>query len=118
MDTLVPFRMLMEWSTWQPRVYLRGKNGTIAARDAITLTLLGMLEDDSPSHVFNAYNTLRLIMSVSTAQDLKAQMNSDHYCVELDYLRVYWCSPNSRPTWNLAHELKSDLGFDNFSRWI
>ena len=93
-------------------------DGTIAARDAITLTLLGMLEDDSSSHVSNAYNTLRLIMSVSTAQDLQAQMPSDHYRVELDYLRVYWRSPNSRPSRDLAHELKSDLGFDNFSRWI
>ena len=92
--------------------------GTIAAREAITLTLLGMLEDDSPSHVSNAYNTLRLIMSVSTAQDLQAQMPSDHYQVELDYLKVYWRSPNSRPSRNLAHELKSDLSFDNFSRWI
>jgi ataxia telangiectasia mutated family protein len=93
-------------------------DGTIAARDAITLTLLGMLEDDSPSHVSNAYNTLRLIMTVSTAQDLQALMPSDHYRVELDYLRVYWRSPNSRPSRNLAHELKSDLGFDNFPRWI
>ena len=93
-------------------------NGTIAARDAITLTLLGMLEDDNPSHVSNAYNTLRLIMSVSTAQDLQAQMPSDYYRVELDYLRIYWRSPNSRPNRNLADELKSDLCFDNFSRWI
>ena len=90
-------------------------DGTIAARDAITLTLLGMLEDDSPSHVSNAYNTLRLIMSVSTAQDLQAQMPSDQ--VELDYLRVYWRSPSLRPSRNVAHELRSDLGFDNFSQW-
>ena len=93
-------------------------DGTIAARDAITLALLGMLEDDSPSHVSNAYNTLRLIMSVSTAQDLQAQMPSEHYRVELDYLRDYWRPPNSRPSRNLADELKSDLGFDNFPRWI
>ena len=93
-------------------------DGTIAARDAITLTLLGMLEDDSPSHVSNAYNTLRLIMSVSTVQDLQAHMPSDYYRVELDYLRMYWRSPNSRPSRTLADELKSDLSFDNFSRWI
>jgi len=92
--------------------------GTIAARDAITLTLLGMLEDDNPSHVSNAYNTLRLIMSVSTAEELQAQMPSDFYRVELDYLRIYWRSPNSRPSRNLADQLKSDLCFDDFSRWI
>ena len=93
-------------------------NGTIAARDAITLTLLGMLEDNNPSHVSNAYNTLRLIMSVSTAQDLQAQMPSDYYREELDFLKIYWRSPHSRPRRNLAEELTSDLCFDNFSRWI
>ena len=93
-------------------------DGTIAARDAITLTLLGMLENDNPSHVSNAYNTLRLIMSVSTAQELQAQMPSEHYRVELDYLRIYWRSPSIRPSRNLADELKSELCFDKFSRWI
>ncbi|KAF8163206.1 hypothetical protein B0H34DRAFT_744937 [Crassisporium funariophilum] len=92
------------------------------ARDAITIGLLAMLEDDDPSHVSNAYNTLRLIMSVSSFDAAYLQMPSE-YRVELDYLKTYRRSHKTErgQAHQLQELLQSEMYLDmtsNFSRWI
>ena len=90
------------------------------ARDAITLGIFLMLEDDDPSHVSNAYQTLRLLTSVSFPDHQSFHLPSD-YRAELELLKVYRCLSIARPVVNIHDMLKSDLYLEsaiNFSKWI
>ncbi|KIM44739.1 hypothetical protein M413DRAFT_442693 [Hebeloma cylindrosporum] len=91
-----------------------------AARDAITLGIFLMLEDDDPSHVSNAYQTLRLLTSVSSPNHQFFHLPSD-YRAELELLKIYRCLSITRPVVNIHDVLKSDLYLEsanNFSKWI
>ena len=91
-----------------------------AARDAITLGIFLMLEDDDPSHVSNAYQTLRLLTSVPSPDHQFVHLPSD-YRAELELVKTYRCLSIIRPVVNIHDMLKSDLYFEsaiNFSKWI
>jgi ataxia telangiectasia mutated family protein len=91
-----------------------------AARDAISLGIFFMLEDDDPSHVSNAYQTLRLLTSVSSPDHQLFHLPSDYHA-ELELLKIYRCLSMTRPVVNIHDMLKSDLYLEsaiNFSKWI
>jgi ataxia telangiectasia mutated family protein len=81
--------------------------------------MLLMLQDDDPSHVSNAYQTLRQVMSVSSPDHQLPP--PPEYRAELEFLKVYRCLPITRPVVNIHDMLKSDLYLEsssNFSKWI
>lgn len=91
-----------------------------AARNAITLGIFLMLEDDDPSHVSNAYQTLRLLTSVSPPDHQSFHLPLE-YRGELELLKIYRCLSMTRPVVNIYDMLKSDLYLEsviNFSKWI
>ncbi|KDR80743.1 hypothetical protein GALMADRAFT_241175 [Galerina marginata CBS 339.88] len=92
-------------------------DSTYAARDAITLGLLVMLEGDEPSKVSNAYHTLRLIMAVPSPPLL---LPSD-YRAGLEFLKTHLLVPRTRAIVDIQDMLQSEVYLDaanNFSGWI
>ncbi|KAF8966296.1 hypothetical protein BDZ97DRAFT_2057533 [Flammula alnicola] len=97
----------------------RGTAEDALAQDAITLGLFMMLEDDDPSHVSNAYHTLRLVMAISSPEE--PRFTPSEYRAEVEYLKAYRCSPTIRPVTDIREMLNSDLYLEsasNFTQWI
>lgn len=98
----------------------RSAEDTVAARDAITLGLLVMLDDDNPSRVFTAYATLRLAMSVSTSGDPLLVIPSE-YRKDLECLTFYKRPPVHRIAPDIQGALESDQyrQYSNyFNKWV
>lgn len=90
------------------------------ARDAIISGLLVMLDDDDPFRVFNAYDTLRLAMSVSTSRDF-ALLIPLEYRTDLEYLKLYKRPTVHRVIPNIQEALNLDRYVEcsnNFSQWM
>ncbi|KAJ7066636.1 hypothetical protein C8F01DRAFT_981361 [Mycena amicta] len=100
----------------------RHRRDTSAAahpQEWLVYSLLGMLEASDSAQAHVAYNTLRLIVSVTPANTWK-QLPSQ-YSDEIGYLRSYQRIPHTRPSRTLD-ELGHDVAFlettGNFPRWV
>ncbi|KAH9479387.1 Serine/threonine-protein kinase TEL1 [Psilocybe cubensis] len=90
------------------------------ARDAITLALLIMLEDEKPVNVYNAYSTLRFIAAVSSTPSQELGLSHENRTA-LKLFKVHRRSPLTLQVVPMADLLKSDAYIEaatNFPRWI
>lgn len=112
--------MLSPRNRHRRNVKKRTAEDTVAARDAITLGLLVMLDDDNPSRVFSAYDTLRLAMSVSTSGDPLLVIPAE-YRKDLECLTFYKRPPIHRIVPDIQCTLKSDQYRQyarRFNEWV
>ncbi|KAF9530405.1 hypothetical protein CPB83DRAFT_905353 [Crepidotus variabilis] len=109
--------MLAPRNRHRKNVKKRLADDTIPARDAITLGLLVMLDDDNPRRVSRAYETLRLAISV-VSQDDPLLVIPHEYRMDLEFFKVYKrpsCLPTAldiEETLQSEAYLKSSTDFD------
>ena len=91
-----------------------------AARDAITVVLLSMLDNDDASHVFSAFSTLRLIMA-APVPDHSIIVIPSEYRKDVEFLKTYKRVPVRHVAEDIHVALRSDLYLSSsycFSEWI
>ncbi|KAF9482560.1 hypothetical protein BDN70DRAFT_853086 [Pholiota conissans] len=97
------------------------KKGTVdgaLAQDAITLGLLVMLQDDDPVRVSNAYESLKLTMSISSG-DLR--LIPTEYRDEVRFFANYKRLPVQRAVPNVKDMLNSEVFLESakdFKQWV
>ncbi|RDB20837.1 Serine/threonine-protein kinase TEL1 [Hypsizygus marmoreus] len=120
-ESLNPTSILNRHRRGLPKSQTGAAGSVDIAREPITLTLLAMLQGDSGFQSNVAYQTLRLVKSVSVNDIVGISVAPSEHQTELQYLEAYRRAPRNPCSRDVAELLSNESFMNltrNFSQWV